>query len=665
MHMFRRVKAFFGEKSPRVLVLLFAALFGVVGATTMLFSQAATPVASFEAEAGTNASCAVDATDASASGGSAVQFGGSSCGNTASAGAQLPISYDLASLTGTVRYVATNGNDTTGTGSVSAPYASVSKAYSVAATGDSIVVRGGTYRQGGLAFAKAVKLIAYPGELPIFNGAQAASSGWTTEGSYQYHAYTEMPVTDGSGISFTTGQNLAGDGVGKYPDQAWIGPNQLQQVSAKTSIAANKFWVDAANNRLYMMATDVAKGNVELSQNRTLLNVTAPNTTLEGFRAIRYSNTASDYGAIKFSDTADNGTMRNVEVSDTAFIAVMFGAGSINNGSKMEHVSVGYSNWMGVSTMYTDNFTMDGVYIHDMNQFGEFTYSPQSGALKTSRTRYTKVLNSLITNNKSHGIWFDQSNYDAQVANNVITGNLGSSLFFEISDNLTLINNYITSPSNGDRAVKLAGSSGLKLINNTIVGGADPVGIYVDNRSIPGCSNPANALCANSYGSDRDSVRPFLSTMTWIPRLDIMLNNIIVYPRAAGYCGTATDVCITKTNGSANVALNTIIHKTDSVSAQTVIDGNVYANGTGNIINALATGNYTTTSAFATAMAGSPVGISGFEANGKYGNTYVNADGSPTAALAALHAQAVAVPTNATINQYIPAGTKHYGVLNK
>lgn len=665
--MLRRVKAFFVEKPPRVLILIFIGLFGMVGIATVFLSQAATPVASFESESGSAANCAGDVNDATASGGAATRFGGSGCGGAASAGAQLPISYNLASLTGNVRYVATNGNDTSGTGASSAPYATVTKAYSVAANGDSIVVRGGTYRQASVTISsgKAVKIIAYPGEIPVFNGAQTAGSGWTTEGSYQYHAYTEMPVTDGSGISFTTGQNLTGAGDGKFPDQAWVGATQLKQVQTKGAVQAGMFYVDSANNRLYMLASDVAKGNVEISQNRTLFNVQAPNTTLEGFRAIRYSNTASDYGAIKFSDTADNGTMRNVEVSDTAFIAVMFGAGSINTGSKMEHVTVGYSNWMGVSTMYTDNFTMDGVYIHDMNQWGEFSYSPQSGALKTSRTRYTKVLNSRIENNKSHGLWFDQSNYDVQLANNNITGNLGSSVFFEISDKLTMVNNYVTSPSNGDRAVKLAGSSGLRLINNTIIGGADPVGVYVDSRSIPGCANPANALCAGSYGSDRDTVRPYLTTIDWIPRIDMMYNNIIAYPRAAGYCGTATDMCITRTNGSANVPINTVIHQTDSLRpAKTAMNGNVYANGTGSIINTNI-GNYTTTNAFATAMAGSPVSISGFEAAGRYGNTYVNTDGSPTAALAALHSQAAPVPTDSIINQYIPAGTKHYGVLNK
>jgi parallel beta-helix repeat protein len=44
-------------------------------------------------------------------------------------------------------YVATTGNDTTGTGRASAPYATMSKAYSVAAPGNTIIVKDGTYTQ--------------------------------------------------------------------------------------------------------------------------------------------------------------------------------------------------------------------------------------------------------------------------------------------------------------------------------------------------------------------------------------------------------------------------------------------------------------------------------------------------------------------------------------
>ena len=42
-------------------------------------------------------------------------------------------------------YVATNGNDTTGTGSITAPYASIIKAQSYVVAGDTVYVRGGTY----------------------------------------------------------------------------------------------------------------------------------------------------------------------------------------------------------------------------------------------------------------------------------------------------------------------------------------------------------------------------------------------------------------------------------------------------------------------------------------------------------------------------------------
>jgi hypothetical protein len=99
---------------------------------------------------------------------------------------------------------------------------------------------------------------------------------------------------------------------------------------------------------------------------------------------------------------------------------------------------------------------------------------------------------------------------------------------------------------------------------------------------------------------------------------------------------------------------------------QTLINGNVYANGTSKIIaiNEPA-GSYTTTNAFATAMAGAPVSISGFETMGRYGNSYINPDGTPTSALADLHNSAYPVPTDVKINQFIQAGTRHYGVTYK
>lgn len=583
---------------------------------------------------------------------------------SSNAGAKLPISYDINGIVATKRFVSPSGNDSTGNGSLSSPYATLGKAISVATSNDTIVLRGGIYREGNVNVpsTKALRIVAYPGEIPEFRGSKNYTTGWTTEGSYKYRSYTPQPVTDGSGISFTTGQNLTSSQVGKHPDQAWVGDTQLRQVTSKSAVTAGNFWVDSANNRIYLHGTNVTGATIEVSDKDVWITVSSPNTTLEGIKVTRYSNSANDYGVIRVQNTADNNLLKNMYISDASFIAVNYAGNSdLNKNSTMQNTTIQTSNWMGVSATYTDYLKLDGVHISRLNQFDEFTSSPQSGALKTSRTRYTKVLNSVITNNRSHGLWFDQSNYDVDVANNRITDNTGTGVFFEISDDLLLINNYIKATGEG-RPTRLAGSSGLKIINNTIVGGADSLGVFTDTRSIAGCAVDASKCQgASTYSSDRDTVRPKIATMDWMPRIDAMYNNIIAYSTNAGWCGNTT-TCISVSSENASAPIQTIIHKADSGRGipQTFINGNVYANGSNRIITA-SNKAYYNLSGFTSAMAASPVYISGIDINSKLGNSWVNADGSPTSALAAKHGEAIAIPTNADINTYIAAGTKYYG----
>jgi parallel beta-helix repeat protein len=79
------------------------------------------------------------------------------------------------------RYVATNGNDTTGTGSITAPYLTITKAATVAVAGDVIYVRGGVYFQkvaiwtNGSSTAPIIYQ-PYPGESVIID-----ATGQTTD----------------------------------------------------------------------------------------------------------------------------------------------------------------------------------------------------------------------------------------------------------------------------------------------------------------------------------------------------------------------------------------------------------------------------------------------------------------------------------------------------
>ena len=294
-----------------------------------------------------------------------------------------------------------------------------------------VVVRGGTYREGRITVpaGRAVRLRAFPGEVPTFVGSQPVSSAWVTEGSLRYQGYTPQPVTNGSGMSFSSGQGLTGDGAGKFPDQAWVGSQQLRQVAAKSSVVAGTFWVDQSNKRIYLHGTDAAKGGVEVSSLDVFLTIQGADSVVEGLRVARFSNSADDYGVVKLLGAADRTVVRDVEITDAAFQAFMLAGeestSGILEGVVLENLTISRANWMGISSNMVGNLTMRRLWIAHLNQFKEFTNAPQSGAFKASRNRNVKFVDGVVENNNGHGVWFDQSSYDAEVAGNRITGNWG------------------------------------------------------------------------------------------------------------------------------------------------------------------------------------------------------------------------------------------------
>lgn len=674
----KRGIAFITDPKRRVFVIIIS--FALVGAIALLATQAATPTAFFEAEGGTRSSCMTNITNTSASGGAAVRFCDGSPVATSSPGAHLPIDYSLSSLTGTVRYVAASGGSDSNAGTQGAPFATVAKAINVSAANDTIVVRGGTYREGGIILNKSgLRLIAYPKETPIFTGSVAIGGGtWTTDGNYRYKIYTpmEQPKDGDQGISWITNKenlNSATNYIGASPDQVWINGVKLQQKPNLTDVTDSTFYVDRTNNRLYVSATNATKADVEVTNKQKSIKLSATGVIVEGIRMQRYaaclhSSTACQESDLSIDSAASNAMARNVEVLDSAYIGVK---SANNNGVTLKNVTVNGSNWMGINATLTQNVTLDGVVSNYHNSFQEFTSSPQSGGLKTSRTWYTKVLNSDVSNNKSHGIWFDQSNYNMEVVNTTITNNTGAGIFFEISDGLLLANSYIAN-NGGDASLKLAGSSGIKLVNNTVVGSSrDLVGIYIDSRSQPGCSTDISKCNgAQSWSSDRGAPggQSLPATMTWMPSVDLWINNVIGYPSTtAGYCGGVTPVCAMLSRTEASVAPEYTFHKADSLRPQTIMDNNVYVNTANTAIFRIKTSSSTqayTVPQLTSYFGGTPVGIPGLEDTSLSGTSWFTSDGTPTAALAAKHGEAYAVPSTIT-SKYPALATKHYGVLWK
>jgi len=90
-------------------------------------------------------------------------------------------------------FVATNGNDTTGTGLITAPYRSIMKAQQSVVAGDTVIVRGGTYKMTEAQIALKSGIYAYVLNLD--------KSGTSTSKRICYWAYqNEKPVFDLSNV---------------------------------------------------------------------------------------------------------------------------------------------------------------------------------------------------------------------------------------------------------------------------------------------------------------------------------------------------------------------------------------------------------------------------------------------------------------------------------
>lgn len=455
------------------------------------------------------------------------------------------------------------------------------------------------------------------------------------------------------------------------------------------------------NNRLYMMKADNdAAAKIEASDKGDIVTVNTANFKMAGIQFRRFSAIQTRAAAIDINSGGDNAEFYNVELKDIAAAALYLGGNAPGvdalNNVRLDNVTFDHMNWLATNLTFNQTPTIFEVVCQNTDQWNEFASSPLSGCMKTSRVWHLSLLNSRFLNNKSQSFWGDESNYDWLVAgtsiiNNGVAGE-DTCFFFEISDKLKFVNNFIKCPNSIN--FKIAASTGIDAINNTFVGGTDVFGVYADVRSHAGCStnDPVPAGTSNFFGNDGitcgleyasnqwttakyGAIAAHPDTMDWLPRIDRFQNNIIVYANtnSAGYCGVKTVVCINRINAAASVTLPSIIHVAEPGRGipQTVWDCNVYAaNGTSLIMvrhpTTTAFNTYSSASAFGTAMgAASPYpAISGIDAHSLTGVAYdlVLADGTPTAALTDPTDAACAFPTDAAMNAHVAAGTKHFGV---
>lgn len=691
------------------------------------------------------------------------------------AGAVIPIATALPGVNEI--YVATDGDDLSGTGTSGSPYATLSKALLEVPSGGTIVVRGGTYSMTAnrLNITKPVTIRAYPNEVPEFDGAIPAGS-MTAENDLRFFSYTSLRTkrkgTDGVSLtsedfypaaisggqvtalaqdrgwvnvwsdntfSVPTDQTAAGENTGNpggktfhkarvvtgiYPDQCWANGIPLIQVQVKEKVKRGYFYVDrttglqdvqdgfelAESTVMYIHQDDAAK-TIEVSTETDstdpyMFLINADNVTLQGLRIKRHSAFKS-FMTVQTQTGISNFTMEDVEILDSANVAIKlygdaettgsnpglptFSGNSIVKNTTLRRVTVKGTGWLGMSAQYTDDTLMTDCRFENFNRHFETDQSPKNGAMKCSKNHRFTIEHSVIKDcHDGHGIWFDQSNYDCVFASNEVKNVDGSPLFWEISHNVLIVNNIFIKGNNSGINVRISGGSGVRLINNTIVGGAYPLYIIAELRGqqmgngqwfaeqdfrYANVGFQTTPLSGKGLSSDIDRARPGARFASYANSSGVgnltpdmyfkgganeILNNVIVH---TGSDNPALYLRGRTANSQVNVPANEVVPP--------ILDGNVYQSLNGQVarVDTASTGTpghiplQTTIAGWRSELADVYYSyITGKEAASLAGPGYADlSHGAPLPQLAALQGQAAVAPSDAAVTAYVPGGNRRFG----
>lgn len=406
-------------------------------------------------------------------------------------------------------YVALNGSDATGTGTLDQPYATLAKALSKAVAGSTIVLRAGHYNQSALV-TRAVTIENYPGEAAWLDGSIPVS-GWVRTGAGWVHSGWSYQFD--SSASFTSGSN-AGNFVNAqypmaaHPDQVFVDGAQLQQVAAGVSPGAGQFAVDYGAQTI-TVGSDPTGHAMRASNLQQALVVAAGGVTIRGIGITAYATSLPQIATVYLGGSAGGDTISNVVISDNA----TQGLSVDTSNTTVEDVTVSANGMAGIHANHAGGLVVQRALVVG-NNTQHFNASPSAGGIKVTRTTGVTIRDSQVTDNLNvAGIWVDENVTDFVIVNNQVGHNGAgcAQIQAELSGSGIVAGNVVL---DGKYGLTLFDSGNVKVYNNSFRGNAVwDVGLSQDNRYLPG-QNTAGA-----------SVLPSASNPWLVQNIDVVNND--------------------------------------------------------------------------------------------------------------------------------------------
>jgi len=407
-------------------------------------------------------------------------------------------------------------------GTTGAPLRTLAQAVRKAASGATVVLRGGRYHEN-VTVNKRLTIQSYPGEAVWLDGSVPVST-WSRDGGAWVHdgwktRFDSTPCYNAGACSGDASFVFVNRSypMAAHPDQVFVDGVAQRQVGSRSQLAAGTFFVDQGAQRLYL-GSDPRGRSVMASDLSEALTLNAAGTSLRGVGVRRYGTALPRMGTIRM--TAADQTLENVTVVDNATTGV-FVAGAVR--ATLRHVTTNRNGMIGVGGNEADRLDVVGLRAEG-NNTEHFNSAPVAGGIKVTRTRGVRIADGTFADNGGTGVWLDESVYDVKVVRNDITGNASHGVSFEISAKGLFADNLVT--GNARDGFKINDSAGVKIWNNTVTGNGRTIELVQDervasNRSVPG----------------HDKRQPFPDpTMTWLVGDASIANNVLGRPARSANC---------------------------------------------------------------------------------------------------------------------------------
>lgn len=389
-----------------------------------------------------------------------------------------------------IYYVAPDGQAEAPGTSLQAP-TTIESAIAHVVTGDAIILRGGTYRTGGLVLSQGITLQPYADEQPVFKGTRVATE-WTAlrEGLWRTPWKTLFPSKprdwwrrEREGM-FTPMHRFNNDMV-------FIDGEPLRSAGWEGEVDASSYYIDYDAGYVYLRG-DPTHHVVEITAwDLGLLRTSKPAHGKENdhkgytMRGITFTQYA--YRALEVEGKRGAVPATEEPTDDPIGLADPATFGKEVTGTLIEDCTItqcsrvgGYFRGDGLiirNCLVSDTST-EGLYVIGSsdcllerniiarNNVEQFTgYYPSAVKIFNQTRRVVCRDNLILDNPHSNGVWYDVGNVDGVFVNNWIENCLDG-FFFEISKGVTVAGNVFVNCQNG---IRILNSSHANVRQNTFV----------------------------------------------------------------------------------------------------------------------------------------------------------------------------------------------------